>query len=61
MGDKRIEDYVRGINKLYKETGLLIDEDTFLYEVKEPNGPTKAIAEIRWDNENKEYYPRYIH
>lgn len=61
MGDKRIEDYVRTLNRLYRDTGLLIEADTKLYEINEPNNRNKVIAEIKWDNENKEYYARYVH
>lgn len=60
MGDKKIEDYVKTLNQLYKETGLLIESDTSLYEIHEPKDRNKVVAEIKWSNENKEYYARYV-
>lgn len=61
MGDIRIEDYVRTLNQLYKDTGLLIESNINLYEVNTLGDENKVIAEIKWDEEEKEYYPRYKH
>lgn len=61
MGNREIEQYVEGLNRMHKEYGLLVESDTNLYEVNEPSGRNKVVAEIKWDNEAKEYYARYVH
>lgn len=61
MGDKRIEDYVRMLNQLKEDTGLLIQSEVNLYEIKQPQENNKVIAIIKWDNDKKEYYPWYVH
>ena len=55
MGDKRIEDFIEGINKLCNDTGLSLAPNCILYDGDKP------VAEIRKDNVKKDYYPRYIH
>ena len=61
MGDRNIEDYVVMLNMLYKATGMLIESNTKLYKVNEPKSENTVVAEIKWDNNAKEYYPRYVH
>lgn len=61
MGNREIENYVEILNTLYKEYNLLIESDTLLYEVNEPSARNKIVAEIKWDNEIKEYYAIYVH
>lgn len=56
MGDPRVEDYVRTINTLTRDTGLVIPSGVILKDERE-----NALAEIIWDEDTREYYPRYIH
>lgn len=62
MGDKRVFDYLDGLNKLYKETGLLIGADStpLLFEVNEPDGRNKVVAEVYWNNRKKVYECRMV-
>jgi|GEM_PF-4371434 len=59
--DSRVEDYIRMLNQLYNDTGLLIQSDTNLYEINEPNYKNKVVATVEWNNESQQYYARYIH
>lgn len=59
--DSRVEDYIRMLNQLYNDTGLLIQSETNLYEINEPNYKNKVVATVEWDDENQQYYPKYIH
>lgn len=51
--DKRVEDYVRGINQLYKDTGLRI-KHTYLFDLD-----SQIVADILFDDDKDEYYARY--
>lgn len=62
MGDKKIFDYLDGLNKLYEETGLLIGSSStpLLFEVNEPESRNKVVAEVYWNNTVKRYECRMV-
>lgn len=59
MNDKRIKDYINTLNQLYNDTGLLVEAETEIYEVNQPNSANRIVAILKWDDKNASYYADY--
>lgn len=58
--DKRVNDYIDTLNDLYRKTGLLVQAETEIYEINQPQSPNKVLAILKWDDYNATYYAKHI-